>query len=121
MTTAENNGNGLPGEGSYANVVVPYTAQATSGNAVWTGTANGSWGTQASANWTDSGGTVHAAPGTFAGFANTDIGHVQRSGSVTAIDLTGVNPSLNALSFSNSSYTLSNGSLTLNGSTARRP
>ena len=36
--------------------------------------------------------------------------------SVTAIDLTGANPSLNALSFSNSSYTLSNGSLTLNGS-----
>ena len=27
-----------------------------------------------------------------------------------------MNPSLNALSFSNSSYTLSNGSLTLNGS-----
>ncbi len=117
VTTAENGGTGLPGEGSYANVVVPYTAQATSGNAVWTSTASGSWGTQASASWTDSGGTVHAAPGTFAGFTNTDVATFSGSGSVTAIDLTGVNPSLNALSFSNSSYTLTGGSLTLNGST----
>ncbi len=115
VTTAENGGLGLPGEGSYAPVIVPYIAELTSGNAVWTGTAGGSWDNQASANWTDSGGTVHAAPGTFPGFANTDTATFNGSGSVTAIDLTGVNPSLNALNFSNSSYALSNGNLTLNG------
>ena len=69
-------------------------------------------------NWTDANGSgVQAAPGSFAGFNNTDTAVFSGSGSVTAIDLTGANPSLNALSFSNSSYTLSNGSLTLNGST----
>ncbi|MEI8373520.1 MAG: autotransporter-associated beta strand repeat-containing protein [Planctomycetota bacterium] len=98
----------------YDNVAVGYTAQVTSGIAVWTSTASGSWGTHA--GWTDSGGTTHAAPGTFAGFANTDTATFNGSGSVTAIDLTGTSPSLSALSFSNSSYTLSNGSLTLNGS-----
>jgi len=98
----------------YDNVAVGYTAQVTSGIAVWTSTASGSWGTHA--GWTDSGGTTHAAPGTFAGFANTDTATFNGSGSVTAIDLTGTSPSLNALSFSNSSYTLSGSSLTLNSS-----
>ena len=39
------------------------------------------------------------------------------SGAATAIDLTGANPNLQALSFSDSDYTLSNGSLTLQSST----
>ena len=96
------------------NLPVSYTAQVTSGVAVWTSTASGLWGTHA--GWTDSGGTTHAAPGTFAGFGNTDTATFNGSGSVTAIDLTGTNPSMKALSFSNSSYTLSGSSLTLNSS-----
>ena len=109
-------GEGLPGE-SPQNVIVPYSVQVFSGSGIWNGGC-GSWGTGASGNWTDANGSgVQAAPGTFAGFTNTDVATFSGSGSVTAVNLTGVNPSLNALSFSNSSYTLSNGSLTLNGST----
>ena len=101
-------GEGLPGE-SPQNVSVPYVAQVFSGSGSWTG-GSSSWA--ANSNWTDSNGSgVQAAPGTW-GF--NDTAAFSGSGSVTAIDLTGVNPTLQALSFSNSSYTLSNGSLTLN-------
>ena len=114
--TLNTTGEGLPGE-LPQNVVVPYSVQVFSGSGVWNG-SSGSWGSGGSPNWDDSNGSgVQAAPGTFAGFTNTDTASFSGSGSVTAIDLTGVNPSLSALSFSNSSYTLSNGSLTLNGST----
>ena len=107
-------GEGLTGE-SPVNVPVNYNVQVFSGSGRWTGNSSGSWA--ANGNWADSNGSgVHAAPGTFAGFTNTDVATFSGSGSVTAIDLTGVNPSLNALSFSNSSYTLTGGSLTLNGS-----
>ena len=107
-------GEGLTGE-SPINVPVNYSVQVFSGSGRWTGNSSGSWG--ANGNWADGNGSgVQAAPGTFAGFTNTDTATFDGSGSVTAIDLTGVNPSLNALSFSNSSYTLRGGSLTLNGS-----
>ena len=105
---------GLTGE-SPINVPVNYSVQVFSGSGRWTGSSNGSW--SANGNWTDSNGSnIQAAPGTFAGFTSTDSAIFDGSGSGTVIDLTGANPSLNAMSFSNSGYTLSNGSLTLNGS-----
>ncbi|MEI8373060.1 MAG: autotransporter-associated beta strand repeat-containing protein [Planctomycetota bacterium] len=105
---------GLTGE-SPINVPVNYSVQVFSGSGVWNGNSS-LW--SATGNWTDSNGSgIHAAPGTFAGFANTDTATFNGSGSVTAIDLTGTSPSLKALSFSNSSYTLSGSSLTLNSST----
>ena len=108
-------GEGLAGE-QPINVPVSYSAQVFSGNGVWSSTSGSLW--SQNGNWADANGSVvQAAPGTFAAFTNTDVATFCGSGSVTAIDLTGVNPSLNALSFSNSNYTLSNGSLTLNGST----
>ena len=86
-----------------------------SGTATWNSSSGSTWGAGASPNWSDANG-VHAAPGTFAGFTKTDSAIFSGSGTVTAIDLTGANPSLNTLNLSNSNYTLLNGSLTLNGS-----
>ena len=108
-------GEGLPAE-SPQNVIVPYSLQVFSGSGVWNG-SSGAWGRGGSTNWSDANGSgIQAAPGTFVGFANTDTAIFSGSGTVAAIDLTGANPSLNALSFSNSSYTLSNGSLTFTSS-----
>ena len=59
---------------------------------------------------------MKAAPGLFLGFTNVDTATFSGSGTVTAISLAGVNPSLKALSFSASNYSLSGGSLTLNSS-----
>jgi hypothetical protein len=107
-------GEGLTGE-QPVSVAVNYSAQVFSGSGMWNSTSGSLW--SQNGNWTDKNGSgVQAAPGTFAGFTNTDVATFSGSGSVTAIDLTGVNPSLSALSFNNSSYTLSNGSLTLNSS-----
>jgi autotransporter-associated beta strand protein len=107
-------GEGLTGE-QPVSVPVTYTAQVFSGSGAWNSTSGSLW--SQNGNWTDTNGSgVQAAPGSFAGFNNTDTAIFNGAGSVTVIDLTGVNPSLNALSFSNSNYTLSNGSLTLNGS-----
>ena len=109
--TLPTNGEGLTGE-SPINVPVNYSVQVFSGSGNWTGGSGSSWGS--SGNWTDSNGSgIQAAPGTW-GF--NDTAAFSGSGSVTAIDLTGVNATLQALRFSNSSYTLSNGSLTLGSS-----
>ena len=80
----------------------------------WLGTS-GSYGS--SANWTNA-ATV-GVPG-LAGVNAHDTATFCGSGSVTSIDLTGVNPNLRGLSFSNSSYTLSGGSLTLQSSDGMR-
>ena len=71
----------------------------------------------ASPNWSDANG-VHASPaGHVCGVHQYRTARIfSGSGTVTAIDLTGANPSLNTLNLSNSNYTLLNGSLTLNGS-----
>ncbi len=115
VVTAENNGAGLPGENLYAPIPISYIGQVFSGSGTWNSSSGSLWGAGPNSNWTDANG-IQAAPGTFPGFANTDSAIFSGSGSVTTIDLTGANPSLNALSFSNSSYTLSGGSLTLSGS-----
>ena len=108
--TLTTSGEGLAGE-SPINVLVPYTAQVTSGNAVWTSTSSSSWG--AHPNWTDSGSTVHAAPGTFTGFTNTDTATFSGSDSVPTINVD-TSVSLAGLNFSGTNYTLtSSGSITL--------
>ena len=109
--TLTTSGEGLTGE-QPINVLVPYTAQVTSGNAVWTSTSSSSWGTHP--NWTDSGSnTVHAAPGTFAGFTNTDTATFSGQDSVPTINVD-TNVSLAGLNFSGTNYTLTgSGSITL--------
>ena len=107
--TLTTNGEGLTGE-QPINVLVPYTAQVTSGNAVWTSTSSSSWGTHP--NWTDSASTVHAAPGTFAGFTNTDTATFNGLDSVPTINVD-TSISLAGLNFSGSNYMLSGGTISL--------
>ena len=65
-------------------------------------------------NWTDSGSTVHAVPGTFTGFTNTDTGTFNGSDSVPTINVD-TNVSLAGLNFSGSNYTLNGGTISLDG------
>ena len=82
-----------------------------SGSGTWLGTTT-SWSN--SANWTD--GANPGVPGDGSRPAGTDTAAFSGSGTVTAITLD-TNPNLASLTFSNSSYTLSGGSLTLQSST----
>ena len=105
----------LSGCNPLGTLTVAVTGNVFSGNGVWSSSGGSLW--SANGNWSDANAAgVHAAPGTFSGYKNTDSAAFSGAGSVTAISLSGAAPSLNALSFSNSSYTLSGGSLTLNGS-----
>ncbi len=103
----------LPGASTPGTLSVTITGNVYSGNAVWTGSAT-SWTTVA--NWLDADGGPAAPPGGDGVFGH-DTATFANSGATTAIDLIGVNPNLQALSFSSSDYTLSNGSLTLQSST----
>jgi fibronectin-binding autotransporter adhesin len=110
--TLTSDGTGSSGLGTTALVsqAITITGTVFSGSAVWNATS-GSWGSGAAgANW--SGG---AAPGTFSGFGNTDTATFNGTGSVTTVSLSGANPSLMALSFSGTNYVLSDGTLTLSG------
>jgi len=95
-------------------LVVPYLAPVFSGSATWNsdGTTH-LWNTPG--NWLDGGITSVGVPGVTSPLPGSAI--FSGSGSVVAIDLTGVNPNLKSLTFSNSGYTLSNGSLTLQNTT----
>ena len=121
VTTLENGGAGLTGEGSYAPVNVAYSAFVYTGVGVWNTNGGGTWGTVSAtpANWTANGGT----PGITAGFANTDsasFGTILASGT-GSVTLDGDNPSLNAITFNDSaaSYVIAQGSgtgsITLDG------
>ncbi len=84
-----------------------------SGSGSWIGTSN-AW--NSSGNWTDGFGH-HGVPGDGTRPAGNDTANFSGSSSVTTINLSPTNPTLSALSFSNSNYTLSSGSVTLyNGS-----
>ena len=85
------------------------SAVAFSGSAVWTSVLSTSWGS--SSNWSDA-NSLHGVPG-LSGSNGHDTATFSNSGSQTSVNLTGMNPSLVALSFSSSNYTLSGGSLTL--------
>ncbi len=103
----------LPGASPLGTLSVSITGNVYSGNAVWTGPA-ASW--TSGGNWLDAGGGPTNPPGGD-GVVGHDTATFASSGAATAIDLTGANPNLQALSFSGSDYTLSNGSLTLQSST----
>jgi autotransporter-associated beta strand protein len=103
----------LSGAGAIGSLTATISGSVFSGSAAWTSTSGSLW--SGGGNWTDTSAvSVHAAPGTFAGFTNTDMAVFNGSGTVTTISLSGANPGLAALSFSGPNYTLTNGTLTLN-------
>jgi len=53
-------------------------------NASWTA-GSGSWGSGASSNWSDA-NSIQAAPGTFAGFDNTDSATFSGAGATVSLD-----------------------------------
>ena len=93
---------------NYLDLVVTSSATGFSGSGTWMG-ATASWNT--SSNWIDGNG-LSGIPGDGTRPAGTDSATFSGSSTVTTINLD-INPNLAALSFSNSNYTLSNGSLTL--------
>lgn len=107
-----------------------YTAGVFSGTSTWNTAGSGGWGSGYAAAWTSgtfNGSEVNAAPGTFAGGANTDtaiFGDAVASGTAT-ISLDGASASLRTLTFSNPNarYLIAtgtgNGSLTLAAPTGR--
>jgi fibronectin-binding autotransporter adhesin len=111
VTTLENGGLGLAGEGPYAPVAVSYSAMVYSGQGVYNASGSGSWGTaQMPMNWTANGG----APGLDPDFLDTDSATFANSigNAMATVTLDGDNPSLNAITFANTqggSYTLAPG------------
>ncbi len=89
-----------------------------SGGAKWAASATAAWGSGSNANWTDTAAAaIHAAPGTFAGFATSDTAVFDGSSGGSIVNLDGAAPSLAALSFAGHSYTIAQGTggtLTLN-------
>ena len=78
------------------------------GNATWVTGGTSSWAS--AGNWVDANG-IHAAPGTFAGFGNTDTANFTAAGN-PSVTLDTAAPSLKAIAFNStgSSYTLTQGS-----------
>jgi fibronectin-binding autotransporter adhesin len=111
VTTLENGGLGLAGEGAYAPVAVSYSAMVYSGQGVYNAPGSGSWGTaQMPVNWTANGG----APGLDPDFLDTDSATFANSigNTMATVTLDGDNPSLNAITFANTqggSYTIAPG------------
>ena len=97
--------------------VTAATVTVFSGAAKWSAAGPASWG--AGANWTDTAAaSVHAAPGTFSGFAASDSTIFDGTSGGSSVTLNGASPSLAALSFTGGGYTLAQGTggtLTLNG------
>ena len=110
--------NGTVGGAATNGAVTPATVGVFSGSAKWSAPAAAAWGSGASANWTDTAAaTVHAAPGTFAGFAALDTAVFDGTSGGTTVNLNGASPSLAALSFTGGAYTIAQGTggtLTLN-------
>ena len=95
-------------DSGYLDLVVASTGTTTfSGSATWVSSGGTTWNN--SSNWQD-GNKRNGVPGTAS--RPSDTAAFSGSSSVTAITLD-VNPSLAALSFSNSNYTLSGDTLTL--------
>ena len=100
-------------DSGYLDLVVACTAT-FSGSATWVSNGDTTWNN--SSNWAD-GHNLNGVPGTSLS-RTADTASFSGSGSVTAITLD-VTPSLAALSFSDSNYKLSGGSLTLRAARAR--
>jgi autotransporter-associated beta strand protein len=112
VTTLENGGAGLAGEGTYAPVDVAYTSFVYTGQGVYTGAGSSSYGTVSAnpANWAANGGV----PGLDPNFVSTDSATFGNSIGATSatVTLDGDNPSLKAITFANTmggSYTLAQG------------
>jgi fibronectin-binding autotransporter adhesin len=96
-----------------ANQTFTVSGNVYSGQGVWNTNGSGSWGTiNAPANWTAAGG----APGLDANFTTTDsatFGNVLAANNTSTVTLNGDNPSLKAVTFSDTnagaSYTLAQG------------
>ncbi len=97
--------------------VTAATVTVFSGAAKWSAAGPASWG--AGANWTDTAAaSVHAAPGTFSGFAASDSTIFDGTSGGSSVLLNGATPSLAALSFTGGGYTIAQGTggtLALNG------
>ena len=91
---------------------IVHSAGAFSGQGTWVGTT-ASWNT--SGNWTD--GVNTGVPGDGTRPAGRDTATFSGSGTVAGSITLDINPSLAALSFSGTNYTLTGGSLTLSSST----
>jgi len=128
VTTLENGGAGLAGEGAYSPVVVAYTADVYSGQSVWSTNGSGSWGTLAGAgagafglNW----GAGQGSPGLDPNFVDTDTATFNNSvltpGGSATVTLDGASPSLKSITFNTSGgggYTIAQGTggtILLNG------
>ncbi len=93
------------------------TGQVYSGLMIWGG-ASGNWITDA--NWNDSqAAAVHAPPGLDAGFTNVDTATFGNTAGSVSVNLNGVSPSLNTITFSSTgSYTITGAStITMAGAT----
>jgi autotransporter-associated beta strand protein len=110
---------GVSGTQTPVPVAITYSANVFDGNATWNPGTTSDWGT--AANWSDTNG-IHAVPGTFVGFDNTDSATFDSTGATTTVNLNGTSPSLKALTFNSaSSYTIApgtGGSLTLKSNTS---
>ncbi|NBW85754.1 MAG: hypothetical protein EBR23_02720, partial [Planctomycetia bacterium] len=83
------------------------------GVATWTSNSNSAWGT--AANWSDELGG-HGVPGVSPQLPQTNRLAFDGTGTNTAVDLTGQQVNVRALTFSNRDYTLSNGEVTMGSS-----
>jgi autotransporter-associated beta strand protein len=128
VTTLENSGAGLAGEGAYNPVAVAYTANVYSGLGVWNTNGSGSWGTLAGTgagafglNW----GAGQGSPGLDPNFVDTDTATFNNSvltaGGSATVTLDGASPSLKSITFNTTGgggYTIAQGTggtILLNG------
>ncbi len=102
--------NGSVGGAATSGGATATTVVVFSGAGRWTGTSTGSWGSGASANWSDTAlPSIHAAPGSFGGFAALDSAVFDGTGGGATVTLDGGSPNLAALTFSGGSHTLARG------------
>ena len=100
--------NGTLGSPATLGGVTSTTVKVFSGRGRWNTPGAGAWAT--GGNWTDlDDAGVHAAPGSFAGFAASDTAVFDAAGGSSVVSLNGGSPSLTALTFNGGSYTLARG------------
>ena len=100
--------NGTLGSAATLGGVTSTTVKVFSGRGRWNTPGAGAWAT--GGNWTDlDDAGVHAAPGSFAGFAASDTAVFDAAGGSSVVSLNGSSPSLTALTFNGGSSTLARG------------
>ncbi len=117
------NGSGTSGYGAMnlTGQTVSVSGTVYSGLMVWNGASGASW--NSNANWNDSqDAAVHMVPGLDVGFTGVDTATFGNTAGSVTVNLNGVTPNLNAITFNNTgSYTIAKGSgatgITLAGTT----